>query len=252
MESRRNFIRKSAIGLAAASLPGLSATAGIFPSAETSKVVLAPNDRVLFQGDSITDAGRDRTMTRPNYGKGMGKGYALLAASSILNENPQQELAFYNRGISGDTVAKMMERWDEDCIRIKPHLVSLLVGVNDFNAAFLVNGKGDAEKFETDYETLLRVTVNKLPGVKLMIGEPFALPGITGLTDQWTDFHLYRKVAKKLAQKFNAAFIPYQSAFSNRMENVPPGYFSTDGVHPSLAGIYLMSKTWLNTVTVQQ
>lgn len=189
-------------------------------------------------------------MTRPNYGKGMGKGYALLAASSILNGNPQQGLSFYNRGISGDTVAKMMERWDEDCIRIKPHVVSLLVGVNDFNVAFLAKGKGDVEKFESDYEMLLRMTVEQLPGVKLIIGEPFALQGVTGLTDNWEDFHLYRKVAKKLAEKFKAAFIPYQSAFRDTKKDVPLGYYSTDGVHPSLAGIYLMSKTWLNTVSI--
>lgn len=251
MKSRRDFIRKSVMGVAAVSFPRFPAITEVFTSAETTQVFLSANNRILFQGDSITDAGRDKIMMRPNYGKGMGKGYALLAASKVLNENPKHNLFFYNRGVSGDTVERMLKRWEQDCIAIKPHVVSLLVGVNDYNSAFMINEKGNAEKFEYEYEKLLHLTVDKLPDVKLIIGEPFALKGITGLTDNWKDFHLYSNVAKKLAHQFKAAFVPYQSAFNEAIRDVPAGYYSTDGVHPSLAGIYLMSKVWLDAVTVR-
>src|SRR3546814_4533445 len=76
------------------------------------------------------------------------------------------------------------------------------------------------------------MTLDQLPKVRLVIGEPFALNGITGLTDNWKDFHTYREVAKRVAHKYRAAFIPYQSVFEKAMRNAPAGYFSTDGVHP--------------------
>src|SRR3546814_8391102 len=74
-----------------------------------------------------------------------------------------------------------------------------------------------------EYEELLQMTLDQLPKVRLVIGEPFALNGITGLTDNWKDFHTYREVAKRVAHKYRAAFIPYQSVFEKAMRNAPAG-----------------------------
>lgn len=231
-------------------MSGLTVNAGTLISGKSGKILLRKKDRILYQGDSITDAGRDKRMSRPNYGKGMGKGYALLSASKILDEHPDMGLNFYNRGISGDTIVKLKERWDTDCVALRPSVISLLIGVNDYQVALQTTGAGDARKFESEYEELLQMTLDQLPRVRLVIGEPFALNGITGLTDNWKDFHTYREAAKRIAGKYRATFIPYQSVFENVMRNAPAGYYSTDGVHPSLAGIYLMSQTWLSAVRV--
>lgn len=250
METRRDFLLKSAVGLTALCMPGLAVNAGTLISGKSDRILLRKKDRILYQGDSITDAGRDKGMSRPNYGKGMGKGYALLSASKILDEHPDMDLKFYNRGISGDTIVKLKERWDADCIALRPGVVSLLIGVNDYQVSLKDTGGGDARKFEDEYGELLQMTRDQLSDVRLMIGEPFALDGITGLTENWKDFHTYREAAKRVAHKYRAAFIPYQSVFEKAMRNAPAGYFSTDGVHPSLAGIYLMSQTWLSTVRI--
>src|SRR3546814_8143660 len=93
--------------------------AGTLISGKSGKILLRKKDRILYQGDSITAGGRDKRMSRPNYGKGMGKGYALLSASKILDEHPDMALTFYNRGISGDTIVKLKERWDTDCIDLQ-------------------------------------------------------------------------------------------------------------------------------------
>ena len=39
---------------------------------------------ILFQGDSITDAGRDRTSAAENNASALGGGYPMLAASQLL------------------------------------------------------------------------------------------------------------------------------------------------------------------------
>src|SRR6059058_1567268 len=56
---------------------------------------------VLFQGDSITDAGRDRQVSEPNLARGLGSGYPLLVAAAALAAHPDRALRFYNRGVSG-------------------------------------------------------------------------------------------------------------------------------------------------------
>src|SRR3546814_8269177 len=97
MGTRRYFLLKSAVGLTALCVPGLTVNAGTLISGKSGKILLRKKDRILYQGDSITDGGRDKRMSRPNYWKGMGKGYALLSASKILDENQDRVLTFYNR-----------------------------------------------------------------------------------------------------------------------------------------------------------
>ncbi len=58
-------------------------------------------------------------------------GYALLIASHLVAERPEAQLKFHNRGISGNKVFQLAERWDKDCLALKPNVVSILIGVND-------------------------------------------------------------------------------------------------------------------------
>src|SRR3546814_18535103 len=99
METRRDFLLKSAVGLTALCVPGLTVNAGTLISGKSGKILLRKKDRILYQGDSITDGGRDKRMSRPNYGNGMGKGYALLSASKILDENPAMDLRTEERRV---------------------------------------------------------------------------------------------------------------------------------------------------------
>src|SRR3546814_15854344 len=88
-------------------------------------------------------------------------------------------LNFYNRGISGDTIVKLKERWDTDCIALRPAVVSLLIGVNDYQVSLQATGAGDVRKFKNEYEELLQMTHDQIQKGRLVIGEPFALNGIT-------------------------------------------------------------------------
>src|SRR5258706_16059906 len=58
---------------------------------------------VLFQGDSITDAGRDRSVARPNVAGGPGTGDPLLIAAHAPPEQPTRDLQFFNPGRGGNT-----------------------------------------------------------------------------------------------------------------------------------------------------
>ncbi len=132
--SRRRFLQACGIG-AGAALAGFSrlahaATAAGWPP--PNRDLVRNGDVILFQGDSITDAGRSREQAAlPNNQAALGSGYAWLAASELLVDRPKAELKIFNRGISGNKVYQLAERWQADCLELKPNLLSILIGVND-------------------------------------------------------------------------------------------------------------------------
>ena len=250
--NRRNFLRNAAastVGLA--SIPAiLSASMPSSPKKKKGLLVsLNKGDVVLFQGDSITDAGREKEKQQANSAKSFGTGYALLAASEILNKFASMELSIYNRGISGNKVFQLSDRWQKDCFDVHPKLVSILVGVNDFWHTLDGKYDGTVVKYETDFRQLLTLTKKMLPEIQLVIGEPFAVLGCSAVNEKWYPaFDEYRTVAKKLATEFDAVFIPYQSIFDEAQKYAPGKYWTADGVHPSMAGASLMAEAWIKAV----
>lgn len=246
--NRRSFIKNAAVGtIASLAVPQIVSSA--FAEAGVKKIKLNANDVILFQGDSITDSGRDRKQPGANTTTGMGTGYALLAGSNLLLHNPEQNLQIYNRGISGDKVFQLADRWDAECLQLKPKILSILIGVNDHWAVKKHGYTGTIETYRTDYKKLLDRTKQALPDVKLMIGEPFAVLGVKEVDQSWyPKFDEFRAAARELAAEFEATFIPYQTVFDKAAKSAPGPYWTIDGVHPNLAGINLMAQAWLQTV----
>lgn len=244
--TRRDFIKKAAAGSAVA-ISFSHIVSSSFAESKPSKVALRKDDIILFQGDSITDAGRNREEKGFNNSRALGNGYALLAGSSLLHDHASKNLQIYNRGISGNKVYQLAERWDADCIDLRPTVLSILIGVNDF--WHMLNGKydGTLEIYRNDLKALLQRTREKLPDVKLIVGEPFAVAGVKAVDDKWfPEFKGYQNAAKEIAAGFNATFIPYQSIFDKAAKEAQPSYWTYDGVHPSLAGSELMAEAVRN------
>jgi lysophospholipase L1-like esterase len=257
------------MGLAALAGPalGLAARAGVAGPAAAGKgapatprnpgalagharrVHLSKGDVILFQGDSITDARRKRTDLEANKTSGFGTGYVLLAASALMARYPELGLQIYNRGVSGNKVFQLADRWQADCLDLKPNVLSILVGVNDFWHT-LVNGyTGTIQTYRDDYKALLDRTRKALPDVKLIIGEPYAIPGVKAVDEKWFPaFYDYQAAAKEIAAAYGAVFIPYQQVYDKALHTAPGGYWTEDGVHPSLAGAQLMADAWMETV----
>lgn len=248
MNSRRSFLKIAGLStLAGITLPQLAKSA--FKEAAGKQVRINTGDIILFQGDSITDAGRSKKVVLPNTTTGMGSGYAMLSASKLLLKHPAKNLTFFNRGISGDKVFQLRDRWEAECLQLKPSVLSILIGVNDYWATNKHAYTGTIETYHNDFKALLELTFKSLPEVKVIIGEPFALRGVKEVDDSWyPEFNKFRQVARDLSDQFNTGFIPYQSIFDKATQVKPGSYWTTDGVHPSLAGAALMSNAWLEAV----
>jgi len=248
--SRRSLLGQAA-AISAIALSGCSQSAKRPLAGKASGGLIAAGDTILFQGDSITDAGRDRGREgNPNEPRPLGGGYVFMIASHLLAERADANLKIYNRGISGHKVFQLAERWDKDCISLKPNLVSILIGVNDIWHKLNGQYNGTIEIYEKDYRALLARTKKELPGVKLVVCEPFVLR-CGAVNESWfPEFDQRRAVAKKLAEELKLDFVPFQSMFDEAVKLAEPSYWAGDGVHPTLAGHALMSKTWREVVGV--
>ena len=204
---------------------------------------------ILFQGDSITDAGRKKDDNLFNNATSLGNGYALQAAAEMLLTDAAKSLKIYNKGVSGNKVYQLAERWEKDCLAIKPDILSILIGVNDYWHKHDGKYDGTVAIYERDFRALLDKTLKELPNVKLVICEPFAVKGVKAVDNTWyPEFDTYRIAAKQIAKDYKAVFIPYQTVFDEAQKVAPGSYWTADGVHPTLAGAKLMAHAWLKAV----
>jgi lysophospholipase L1-like esterase len=243
---RRTFLQSGAAAAGAAAWTTTTSAAAT-PGAGTPGI--AKGAVILFQGDSITDAGRKKgNGAKSNDQASIGGGYAWLAASQLLVDRPADDLTVLNRGISGHKVPQLAARWEKDCIELKPDVLSILIGVNDI--WHKLNGKyeGTPKSYETEYLALVEQTRKALPNVKLVICEPFVLR-CGAVKDNWFPvFDEYRAAAKKVADTHGALFVPFQTMFDEASKIAPPEHWAKDGVHPSSFGASLMAHTWLKIV----
>ena len=206
------------------------------------------NKIIVFQGDSITDCGRDKEKNAQN-----GRGYAHLTEAYLKCTEP---LAYtcYNRGISGNRVVDLYARIKKDMINLKPDYMSILIGINDVWHEYTNMNGVDAPKFEKVYGMLIEELQEALPDLKIMILEPFVLHGSATNTDEerpgrWEHFAseciLRRQAAKRVAEKYGLVFVPLQELFDEVSANTPEGYWLADGVHPTPAGHELIKREWL-------
>jgi len=243
---RRKFLSHSAIGLIG--VPSIIKAANPKP---IPPYLSAPTTTILFQGDSITDAGRKKDRYYANDASGMGYGYVHHIVTALLGKHPNKAIKCYNRGISGHKVFQLANRWEEDCLQIQPDILSILIGVNDFWHTLNWGYDGTSATYEKDFRALLERTQKAMPAVKLIIAEPFVLKGTAIVEEKWYPaFAAYQKAAKSVANDFGAAFIPLQAVFDKALEVAPVSYWCPDGVHPSLAGAYLMAEAWLAALEV--
>lgn len=237
--TRREFV--AAMGSAAGALPLAGPLAFARPGEERSRAA----GTVVFQGDSITDGWRTRTVPEPNVPRALGTGYPLLVASTLLREQPAAGWRFFNRGVSGDRVPELEKRWDADTLALRPDVLTVLVGVNDYWHTKLRNYTGTTADYENGFVALLDATRRALPGIRIIVLEPFVLP--VGFVDRtwFPEFDERRAAAKRVAARASATFLPLQEEFTRLSADTGPAHWAADGVHPTPAGNALIAERLL-------
>lgn len=203
-------------------------------------LLIEKNSTVLFQGDSITDCGRDR-----NNINSMGNGYPLFVSSIFKAKYPEHNVTFINKGISGDRSINLVNRWTEDCININPSIVTILIGINDCWRRYDANDPTSVHDFKNNYGIILERIRKELKSMIVII-EPFVLPYPSDRIRWREDLDLKIQATRELAREFEAIYIPMDGIFAAASVKKPPEFWAGDGVHPTYEGHALIANNILN------
>ena len=199
--------------------------------------------RILFQGDSITDAGRDRR----NYFD-LGKGYAKVAADQIKSTHPDMDLEFINLGIGGNRTDQLFDRLYKDAIELQPDIISILIGINDIWHRYGSEKIATTdEQFELNYRTLLS-EIRKQTNAKIMILCPFLLDD-EGKESWRGEVDRAIAIVRKLAAEFADVYVPLDEKFAEALKTQPEAkFYSGDGVHPNQNGSAFIGKLYAEAI----
>lgn len=211
--------------------------------------------RILFQGDSITDAGRNKSIAEPNIW--LGGGYVSMIYETLKASHPNIEVL--NRGVFGNKTTDMYARWREDTLNIEYDVLSILCGINDIGFERRMHIGNDAEKFEYVYDRMLYEAGKFNPNGKIVLISPFLFKvrhydelWKYDIFDEWdlwcADIEEEGRIVKKLSQKYDALYIP---AFDNFKELcLKNGWerYTVDGIHLSEEGNRLLARQWIDKV----
>ena len=193
--------------------------------------------KLLFQGDSITDAGRDY-----NDYHDLGAGYPKYAAKYLAEKYPDIDFEFIDLGISGNQTINLVERLQKDFVDIMPDVISILIGINDvWHHANDKSWIPDAI-FEERYRTVLD-EVKEKTGAKIMMLEPFLLPA----EDKeffWEDLAPKIEIIRKLAREYADVYMPTDGLLQSEIIGKDPLAYSSDGVHPSPVGAEFIGRIY--------
>ncbi len=184
----------------------------------------------LFQGDSITDCGRNRSDLYS-----LGDGYV----KQLKHEFPK--VTFINKGVSGDRTEELINRWEYDVIAFQPDVLSLLCGVNDVWHYYHFGKPIDQETFEKNYRHLIETTQTKSPHTFIILIEPFSY-NIGAFDPSWRPMlESFILTVRKLAKHYHLPIIHMDDYMQTWKKMYAQEDILGDGVHPSELGHRLMA-----------
>jgi lysophospholipase L1-like esterase len=205
-------------------------------------MILEQNSVFLFQGDSVTDCGRNH-----NDINSMGDGYAYMVSAFLGAAYPELNIRYINKGVGGNRTEDLVSRWQKDCIDLKPDWVSILIGINDTWRRYDNNSPTPVYEYEKNYRTILQQTKDKTKA-NLIIMEPFVLPSLEDRKAWREDLDPKIQVARKLAAEFGALYVPLDGLFAAASAKGNYSFWAGDGVHPSASGHALIANALMDTL----
>lgn len=238
---RRDFIHLTSATMFLAPLFSCNGNSKAF-----SQIDIPHGTKFLFAGDSITGAMRDvRFEDKPNNIYALGNGFVSAVTGELLRKYPEGGLQFYNRGIAGIKTPELLDRWDKSCLNLEPDMVTIMVGAVDYIQTVRRGYEGTLGLFQRSLDQLLARTQKALPQAQLILMEPYLLhvpPMITAKVKE--GIIPYQQVVKTLSQKYKTIYIETQKPLELAAQKNSAAYWCSDGIHPSPAGIKLLTDLW--------
>ena len=211
-----------------------------------TKVAIEDGQTFLAIGDSITDAGR-RFEAAP-----YGTGYVSLLVETIAARWPAADIRFINKGIGGNRVTNLRDRWQDDVMRHRPDWLSIMIGINDLHS--FLGGAPDAVDpalFREQYDSVLEETVNGFsPNIVLL--EPFYMSTDTsgnGFRSRVLELiPEYIKFVNDMAGKYGTRLVRTHDVLQKQLVYREPDVFCAEPVHPNRAGHLVIANALLEAL----
>jgi lysophospholipase L1-like esterase len=208
-------------------------------------VIFSAGQRIVFIGDSITDC--DRRGPHAPY----GDGYVNLVRSFVTARYPELGLTWLNRGVGGDTVRQLADRWETDAVATRPDWLSVKIGINDVWRAFGSDPQDAVpiDEYGATLRRLLRRAVDAT-GCRLIVAEPYVIePDRDEPQRAATD--RYGLLAREIAAEFAAVNVRTQEAFDRVLTTTTNADWAEDRIHPNTAGHAVIAQEFLRALGFQ-
>ena len=201
-------------------------------------------DRIVFIGDSITDAGSMGAVTE---GISLGSGYVRMIENLLLSAYPELNLRITNSCINGHTSRHLVRRWQTDLLDLNPQWVSICIGVNDvwrqFDCPAMPEEWVLPDEYEANMVKMIESIKDKVKGIFILSPfymEPLAQDRMRARMDEYT------AICERLAEKYGCIFVNLQSMFNDYFEHKATTFIASDRVHPNQIGSTLIAREFLN------
>lgn len=183
------------------------------------------------------------------------KGQTVLVGDSITeiwnvtdlfaDYTKKTSLAVYNRGISGDTSDRLLERIKENVTSIEPKNIIMLIGTNDLGVK---SGTDFTAKYVSE---ILDIIKTDCPDAKVILQ---AIYPVNKNIDKWmvgsrknADIKIVNQKLETIAKERGALFADFTEILSDKNGDFNKEY-TYDGLHPNAKGFAVVTKELLKLI----
>lgn len=210
-------------------------------------MLIRNGEKILFTGDSVTDAGRARPVGMCN--NGLGSAYVSVINNFLTAYCPEMRFPIYNTGVGGNTSRDLLARFDTDVLDLHPDTVCIMIGVNDVWRQYDTPDYKERHVYIDEYEKNLREMIEKATNAKIrvILMTPYY---IEPNKEDWMRKSVdeYGSVVKKLAKEYNLLCIDVQKPFDEYLKYRYSAFVVWDRVHPNAVGSMLIAREFLKAI----
>jgi lysophospholipase L1-like esterase len=204
-----------------------------------SRFPIRSGQRVVFAGDSITDADRGAFPA-------LGQGWVRCFVDLVRYHHPERDIAWINRGVGGDVTRDLLARWERDVLAQRPDWVTLMIGINDCVGQMDWPAREMIDRYRGELGRLLAPLRGSR--TRLVLLDPFYVATPAGpwgaSAEQLAVLRRlvsYQGVVADLAAEHGALHLRTQRVFTRQMARRPPTELAPEPVHPNPSGHLLIA-----------
>lgn len=200
---------------------------------------LQSGDKIVFAGDSTTDADKQATYD------GLGTGYVKLVRDELVAFYPQEVYRIFNAGVSGNTSRDLLARWEKDVSALEPDVVFCMIGINDVWRHFDSYENSDAwvsvEEFASNLGKICKMgkQAREFCLITPFFMEANRADDMRAMTDRYT------QELRRVAAEYKAPVLDVQAEFDAYMKSRSGISISWDRVHPGAVGSQILARAVL-------